>query len=188
MKSDLQTRLYYDQENTVEVILVAVRSTGSRFFVDVFEQAGIKNHGKGGITGIGLLGEGLHTSHCEPIHMNRLEHRVRDCPLFLTMRHPRKVAQSWINRGWAIGSLFFAEWYNLFWLHEKYDGHWLPLDTPDRDERLHDASEIIGVKLTTDWEPLATTETSFKPRGMTVEQAMKALRVMPFPYYMKELL
>jgi len=166
------------------MILVSVRSTGTRFWADIFKKAGLKDHKKTQITTMGAkLSEGYHASHCEPIHMFSIESKAMDYPLFLPMRHPRKVAQSWIKRGWPINNLFFAEWYNLFWLHEKYDGHWLPIDTHDREERLYEASEIIGVELTTDWKPFEATETDFKPLGMTVEQAMKVLRVMPFTYY-----
>lgn len=166
------------------MILASVRSTGTRFFAEIFKNAGLRYYGKIEINTIGVnLSHGIHASHCEPVHMNRLENRAPDYPLFLPMRHPRKVAQSWIKRGWAINSLFFAEWYNLFWLHEKYDGHWLPIDTPDRDEYLYAAGKVIGLELTTDWKPYGATETDFKPAGMTVEQAMKALSVMPFEFY-----
>lgn len=163
------------------MILASVRSTGTRFFTEIFRNAGIPCYKKEQITRQGTwLDKGLHVSHCEPMHMYHLITKVRDYPLFLPMRHPKRVAESWIKRGWAIDSMFFAEWYNLFWLHEKYDGHWLPIDTPDRDERLYEAGKIAGVELTTDWQPYEATETDFKPRGMTVDEAMKVLSVMPF--------
>ena len=165
-------------------ILASVRSTGTRFFTEIFKNAGLEYHQKNYISQVGVdLVDGLHASHCEPIHMGWLENRASDHPLFLPMRHPRKVAESWIKRGWAINNVFFAEWYNLFWLKEHYDGHWLPIDTPDRDDYLQKASEIVGRELTTDWQVFKATDTEFAPKGLTVEQAMKALRVMPFDYY-----
>ena len=170
------------------MILASVRSTGTRFFTEVLRNAGIPCYKKEEITAYGgVLSDGLHTSHCEPTHMYHLETKASRYPLFLPMRHPRKVAESWIKRGWAINSLFFAEWYNLFWLHEKYDGHWLPIDTPDRDKYLQEAGEIAGVGLKTDWKAFKTTQTDFKPLGMTVEQAMKVLSVMPFDFYQDKL-
>lgn len=166
------------------MILASVRSTGTRFFTEIFRNAGIRCYKKEGITSLAAsLSPGLHASHCEPVHMFHLEHRARDYPLFLPMRHPCKVAQSWIKRGWPINHLFFAEWYNLFWLHEQYNGHWLPIDTPDRDEYLYAAGKISGIDLKTDWKPYEVTETDFEPLGMTLKQTMKVLRVMPFEFY-----
>jgi len=165
------------------MILASVRSTGTRFFTEIFRNAGIRCYKKEQITGPGALAPGLHVSHCEPIHMFHVEHKARDYPLFLPMRHPFDVAKSWIKRGWPINHLFFAEWHNLFWLQEKYDGHWLPIDTPDRDEYLQAAGKISGLELTTDWKPHEATETDFKPLGMTLDETKRILRVMPFDFY-----
>jgi len=108
-----------------------------------------------------------------------LEHRARKYPLFLTMRHPYKVARSWINRGWDLGPLFFAEWWNLFHLQETYGGHWLPIDTEDRDERLKAASAAIGVQLRTDWKPFMETTTYHRDEG-AFNDAKMILKRMPF--------
>lgn len=170
------------------MILASVRSTGTRFFTEIFRNAGIQCYKKEQITQIpAKLSEGLHVSHCEPTHMYHLENRASRYPLVLPMRHPRKVAESWVKRGWAINSMFFAEWYNLFWLHEKYDGHWLPIDTHDRDECLYKAGQMLGVELITEWKPFEATKTDFEPVGMTVDEAMKVLRVMPFTHYRESL-
>jgi hypothetical protein len=157
------------------MILASVRSTGTRFWESVFKKhmRVFRLHG----TPLGInLQEGLHVSHVEPVHMLCVETRAKYYPLYLPMRHPMRVAESWIKRGWELNHMFLAEWHNLFWLQERYDGHWLPIDTEDRDERLK--------PFKTDWKPYKQTETKHQYKsGMTLDDVRAHFKLMPFEQF-----
>lgn len=161
-------------------IQATVRSTGTRFIQNIFRKAGLKVYLLGNTEMGTQLADGVHVIHCMPIHMKITENRARRHPIFLNMRHPMRVAESWQKRGWPLGPLFFAQWWNLFHLQDQYNGHWLPIDTEDKDERLANASEIMGVELKTDWKPHCQTEEVLGQDGMSLAEAKKHLKLMPF--------
>lgn len=85
------------------------------------------------------------------------EHGVADalpqCFVVTPLRSYEAVRRSWLRNRRDVSEL---EW---LWeaMLSRTDVFFLPLDTPERDERLASLSSLIGVRLQTNWEPSNST-------------------------------
>ena len=117
--------------------------------------------------------------------MHLIHKRMTECKtLISTMRNPMDVAVSWIHRGLPLDQWFRDLWTNLFALQAEYNGMWLPVDTPDRDERLKAISERLGVDIQTDWEHKGvTTHSKEWQSGMTLDEVKGFYATLPFEQF-----
>jgi hypothetical protein len=80
------------------------------------------------------------------------------CPVVVPLRHPRAVAQSWVNRGKPIRTHAKHEamcvmFRTLIDVVDKLKPLYLPVDVPNRDEYLSALKGVAG-ELHTNWEPV----------------------------------
>lgn len=91
-------------------------------------------------------------THTEPETMAKLRAKARHADVVvLTMRNPIDVYQSWVRRGRRLDAWYRALWENLFRVQQDFNGLWLPIDTPDRDDYLKAIADKTGLPLKTDW-------------------------------------
>jgi len=76
-----------------------------------------------------------------------LDTGLREC--FVVVPTRAGMADSWARRGMSQSELAMQ-----MRLIDGIDGFRLPLDGKDRDSRLAQLSELIGVTLSTDWRPI----------------------------------
>lgn len=76
-------------------------------------------------------------------------------PVLVPLRHPIRVAESWQGNGKSVAEM--VDYYRrLIAVWNDYKGtdhalHCLPIDAPDRDERLAAINDALGLDLRTDW-------------------------------------
>lgn len=73
--------------------------------------------------------------------------------LIVPLRHPLKVAQSWSNRQDRKGPSAWKQWVPAWTQLAGLRAFFFPIDAEDRNKRLKDLSEYVGVHLETDWTP-----------------------------------
>lgn len=129
-------------------VLTTVRHSGSHTALGILEQHFTRHYPTETRQAARIVWFG----HTETDKLPLLRQRAtEDGPLIATMRHPLDVANSWRRRGLPLDGWFFQMWVNLFSLVDAFDGLWLPMDTPDRDDYLERISEALGVDFETDW-------------------------------------
>ena len=119
------------------VVLCTIPSTGTRFF-----EALIRPHVPG-----------LKVWHCTDDALERVA-ALNDPIVVTTWRHPAALVESW-ERRWPGRDPWPYIHRFLFELRQRHDPLVLTFDPElDRDDRLADLSELLGVELTTDWKPI----------------------------------
>lgn len=120
-------------DSLLNVSLLTVRHTGTRFLLQILESAGIN----------GLVGHyGEHRAH-----------KDQDV-IISTIRSPWDCYVSWVSRNEFNESFFYA-WFEFQQYFEKHDIVIIPIDTPDRGENLQAASNRLNADLKTTWVPVA---------------------------------
>lgn len=163
--------------------LITQRHTGSHSALGILEQHYMRHYlTEDWRRDTDATGPPLWFSHCEPEKMPLVKRRVEEAEvLILTMRDPMEVAKSWIKRAMPLNQWFMDIWKNLFALQAEYDGLWLPVDTPDRDDYLKQISERIGISLQTDWARKGVTGNNHEWRdGMTLDEVRQFYKTLPF--------
>lgn len=93
------------------------------------------------------------TFECLSVH-SYVDDEIVGVPI-VPLRDPRAVWDSWCRRlgtGHAVPVNFDFAWEQLHELSHRYDFHYLPLDTPDRDECFYRICDALGEDLAPKWD------------------------------------
>jgi len=129
-----------------------VRHTGSLFLRDILCAAGYER--------VTLRGEAKPLSlvfdHVYDLNMPRFDRWLEGTPtVVIPLRDPQATARGWAKRD-EMSPHFEAQWRNII-SFAQYAPWYVPIDTPDRQERFDALAEHIGAPLETDWEPVNTS-------------------------------
>lgn len=92
----------------------------------------------------------VYFDHIYPHNIELLKHAMPAYPSIVPLRHPVLTALSWVKRDRDLGEMCLM-WYMLVEQLDRYGPHYLPIDAPDRDTRLAQIGEALGLELRTDW-------------------------------------
>ncbi len=76
-------------------------------------------------------------------------------PVFVPIRHPYRTVYSWVKRK-KDPALLIEQWENLRTFVDALDLHYIPIDTPDRDDNIARINEQLGIAIDpAGWIPIS---------------------------------
>lgn len=88
--------------------------------------------------------------HIYPEKITRWKELMQEYPAIVPLRHPIKCAVSWERRNRDLGEMVVM-WYILVEQLDQFNPHYLPIDSPKRNQYLNRINQSLGLKLSTDW-------------------------------------
>ncbi len=88
--------------------------------------------------------------HIFPEKITRWKELLNEYPAIIPLRNPISVAVSWERRHRDLGELCVM-WYIMVEQIDRYNPHYLPIDSADRDSHLDSINRSLGLQLTTEW-------------------------------------
>ena len=88
--------------------------------------------------------------HIYPEKMTRWKDLLEQYPAIVPLRDPISLAVSWERRNKDLGDMCVM-WYIPVEVVDRYNPHYLPIDSVNRNEYLDRINRSLGLKLNTDW-------------------------------------
>ena len=129
----------------------------------------------------GLDWQHFHTSTAKRrVGWDQVVKQYRDMPVVVPIRHPIRVANSWIKRDRSLDKYWKPDWDLLFWVIYQLDPILVPIDADPgiRDMHMSVLGDEVGVEFSDNWPIVNTVANTAETRLEDIEPAPEALELL----------